>query len=35
MTTIILGLLFILSITLNIIQEIRIEQLEKKCKDMK
>ena len=35
MTPIILGFAFILSITLNLVQEIKIERLEKICKDVK
>lgn len=35
MTTIILGFVFILSITLNLVQERKLERFEKMCKDMK
>lgn len=35
MTQLILGLVFILSITLNLVQERKLEQFEKMCKDMK
>lgn len=35
MTQLILGFVFILSITLNLVQERKIERFEKMCKDMK
>lgn len=35
MTHLILGFVLILSITLNLVQERKIERFEKMCKDMK
>ena len=35
MTSLVLGFVFILSITLNLIQERKIDRFEKMCKDMK
>lgn len=35
MTQLILGFVLILSITLNLVQERKIERFEKMCKDMK